>query len=96
MAPRSHLVEIDSLTAVVIIDNEIDILSSTPSIMQNKGKMQNLCMAQEESVEGRGEVKREMPMEAICCGAHGLSILVVRSNFCSSSVRTRREKRRGG
>ncbi|CZT06233.1 related to metallo-beta-lactamase superfamily protein [Rhynchosporium graminicola] len=62
MSPPLNLAELDSLMATIIIDNEIDVLSTTPSITQNKD---------------RGEAKRDIPMEAICCGAHGLSVLVI-------------------
>ena len=72
-----NLVEVDTLTATIIIDNEIDILSTTPSIIQNSGRMPNISLSQPTHIHARGEVTREMPMEAICCGAHGLSILVV-------------------
>jgi 7,8-dihydropterin-6-yl-methyl-4-(beta-D-ribofuranosyl)aminobenzene 5'-phosphate synthase len=73
-----NLVEVDTLEAIVIIDNEIDIMSSVaPNTIINSGRMPNLSLAQPDHVHGRGEATKEMPMEAICCGAHGLSILVV-------------------
>lgn len=78
-----NLVEVDSLKAIVIIDNEIDIMSTVPpNTIKNNGRMPNLSISQPDSVQSRGEVKKEMPMEAICCGAHGLSILVVITPPC--------------
>jgi 7,8-dihydropterin-6-yl-methyl-4-(beta-D-ribofuranosyl)aminobenzene 5'-phosphate synthase len=79
MARTIHnLVEVDTLEAIVIIDNEIDILSTVaPNTVINSGRMSNLALGQPDHVHGRGDAKKEMPMEAICCGAHGLSILVV-------------------
>ncbi|KAE8450799.1 hypothetical protein EG329_005712 [Mollisiaceae sp. DMI_Dod_QoI] len=72
-----NLVEIDSLEAVVIVDNDIDILSTIPpNTVTNSGRMPNLSLSQPDDVQARGECKKEIPMEAICCGAHGLSILV--------------------
>ncbi|KAH7357125.1 metallo-beta-lactamase superfamily protein [Rhexocercosporidium sp. MPI-PUGE-AT-0058] len=77
MSPTTlNLVEIDSLTATIIIDNEIDVLSTTPSIVQNKGRQANIMASQPHILMNRGEAKQEIPMEAICCGAHGLSVLV--------------------
>ena len=74
-----NLVEIDTLEATVIIDNEIDVISSiAPNTVANTGRMSNLALGQPDLIHDRGEVKKEVPMESICCGAHGLSILVVR------------------
>ena len=69
MARTIHnLVEVDTLEAIVIIDNEIDILSSVaPNTIINSGRMPNLSLAQPDHVQGRGEATKEMPMEAICC-----------------------------
>jgi 7,8-dihydropterin-6-yl-methyl-4-(beta-D-ribofuranosyl)aminobenzene 5'-phosphate synthase len=82
------LVEVDTLEAVVIIDNEIDILSTVqPSTVKNAGRMPNLSTGQPASIRGRGDVSKEMPMEAICCGAHGLSVLVVRGRQFSTNTK---------
>jgi 7,8-dihydropterin-6-yl-methyl-4-(beta-D-ribofuranosyl)aminobenzene 5'-phosphate synthase len=79
----NQLVETDSLEAVIIIDNEIDIMSTTqPNTVVNAGRMPNLAMAQPNTLEARGGAKKETPMEAICCGAHGLSVLLVRRGLC--------------
>lgn len=73
-----NLVEVDTLEAIIIIDNEIDIMSTTPqNTVENTGRMPNLSMSQPENVQARGQVRREMPMEDICCGAHGFSALIV-------------------
>ncbi|CZR52678.1 uncharacterized protein PAC_02555 [Phialocephala subalpina] len=80
-SPALSLVEVDALDIIVIIDNEIDILSTVPpNTVTNSGRMPNLSLSQPDNVHSRGDAKKEMPMEAICCGAHGLSILVVNSN----------------
>jgi 7,8-dihydropterin-6-yl-methyl-4-(beta-D-ribofuranosyl)aminobenzene 5'-phosphate synthase len=76
----TNLVEIDSLEAIIIIDNEIDSLSTTPSnTVVNNGRLPNIAMGSKVSVENRGACKKEFQMEDICCGAHGLSVLLVRT-----------------
>jgi len=73
----NQLVEIDALEAVIIIDNEIDALSTTqPNTVDNTGRLPNIAMSQPGTLDGRGAAKKELPMEAICCGAHGLSVLL--------------------
>lgn len=77
-SPALKIDEVDALDIIVIIDNDIDIMSTVPpNTVINNGRMPNLSLSQPNNVHSRGEVKKEMPMEAICCGAHGLSILVV-------------------
>ncbi|KUJ13399.1 metallo-beta-lactamase superfamily protein [Mollisia scopiformis] len=78
MTPQHfNLVEVDTLEAIVIIDNEIDIMSTVPhNTVTNTGRMPNLSLSQPSNISKRGDCQKEMPMEAICCGAHGLSILI--------------------
>ncbi|CZR70284.1 uncharacterized protein PAC_20186 [Phialocephala subalpina] len=77
MASPLNLVEVDTLTLTIIIDNEIDIMSTvSANTVSNKGRMSNLSLSQPNDVSGRGDCEKEMPMEAISCGAHGLSILL--------------------
>jgi 7,8-dihydropterin-6-yl-methyl-4-(beta-D-ribofuranosyl)aminobenzene 5'-phosphate synthase len=78
MSTLSNLIEIDSLEATIVIDNEIDALSTTPpNTVNNAGRLPNIAMASPATVENRGGCKKELQMEDICCGAHGLSILLV-------------------
>ncbi|KAH8765088.1 metallo-beta-lactamase superfamily protein [Hyaloscypha sp. PMI_1271] len=73
----SGLVEIDSLEATVIIDNEIDSLSTTQrNTVTNNGRLPNIALSSPATVENRGGCMKELQMEDICCGAHGLSILL--------------------
>lgn len=73
------LVEIDSLEATVIIDNELDPLSTiAPDTVHVAGQMATLATCSPHKVDDRGPACREVRMEDICCSAHGLSILVVR------------------
>ncbi|KAB8214169.1 beta-lactamase-like protein [Aspergillus novoparasiticus] len=71
------LVEVDSLEALVIIDNELDPLSPpAPDTVQVSGLMGSLALHSTHELHDRGEAKKELQMEDICCSAHGLSILV--------------------
>lgn len=73
------LVEIDSLEATVIIDNELDPLSPVaPDTVHVSGLMGNLAKCSRNTLDDRGPACKELRMDNICCSAHGLSILVVR------------------
>ena len=68
------LEEVDTLEAVVIIDNELDPMSfPAPDTVQISGLMPSLATHEID----RGDAKREIKMNHICCSAHGLSILLV-------------------
>ncbi|KKK15573.1 hypothetical protein ARAM_007435 [Aspergillus rambellii] len=72
-----NLVEVDSLEAVVIIDNELDPMSTiAPDTVQVSGLMGHLAMSSPHHLQDRGEAHKELQMEDICCSAHGLSILI--------------------
>jgi len=73
----ASLVEIDSLEAIIIIDNELDPLSHiAPDTVNVSGHWKDLGFSREPILSSRGNAA-ELPMEALCCGAHGLSILLV-------------------
>ncbi|PKY07938.1 metallo-beta-lactamase superfamily protein [Aspergillus campestris IBT 28561] len=78
--PPTDLVEVDSLEALVIIDNELDPLSPAapppPDTVQLTGHMGTLAVNSPHHVDNRGECHKEVQMEDICCSAHGLSLLV--------------------
>ncbi|GAB1195827.1 hypothetical protein APSETT444_005092 [Aspergillus pseudonomiae] len=66
------LVEVDSLEALVIIDNELDPLSPpAPDTVQVSGLMGSLALQSTHELHDRGEAKKELQMEDICCSAHG-------------------------
>lgn len=72
------LVEVDSLEALVIIDNDLDPLSTIASdTVQVSGHLGHLATSSPHKVNDRGDACKELRMEDICCSAHGLSILVV-------------------
>jgi 7,8-dihydropterin-6-yl-methyl-4-(beta-D-ribofuranosyl)aminobenzene 5'-phosphate synthase len=74
----SSLVEVDSLEALVIIDNELDIMSWVKQdTLKVGGKWEDVGVSQPATLQSRGEAKKEIHMEDVCCGAHGLSIMLV-------------------
>jgi 7,8-dihydropterin-6-yl-methyl-4-(beta-D-ribofuranosyl)aminobenzene 5'-phosphate synthase len=73
-----NLEEVDSLDAIVIIDNELDPLSpAAPDTVQVAGHLGTIAMMSQHNLTDRGGAIKEVRMEDICCSAHGLSILVV-------------------
>lgn len=76
-----NLQEVDSLEALVIIDNELDPLSpAAPDTVGVTGTMGTIALDSRHTLTDRGGACKELRMEDICCSAHGLSILVVRWN----------------
>ncbi|KAL4897596.1 beta-lactamase-like protein [Aspergillus ambiguus] len=72
-----NLVEVDSLEALVIIDNELDPMSpAAPDTVQISGLMNTIAANSPSELHDRGDAHKELRMEDICCSAHGLSILV--------------------
>lgn len=73
-----HLVELDSLDILVIIDNELDPISpcSNPDV-QYSGGIRDIAFRNHafEPKAGGGPI-RELNMEDICCSAHGLSLML--------------------
>jgi hypothetical protein len=79
-----NLEEVDSLEAIVIIDNELDPLSPpAPDTVQVSGNLGAIAMGSKHTLTDRGDACKELRLEDVCCAAHGLSILVVRR--CSTS-----------
>ncbi|KGO48465.1 hypothetical protein PEX1_003020 [Penicillium expansum] len=71
------LEEVDSLEAIVIIDNELDPLSPpAPDTVQVSGNLGAIAMGSKHTLTDRGEAYKELRLENVCCAAHGLSILV--------------------
>lgn len=76
--PTVNLEEIDSLEAIVIIDNELDPLSPpAPNTVQVTGNLGTIALSSRHTLTDRGEACKELRLEDVCCAAHGLSILVV-------------------
>ncbi|CAI7673441.1 unnamed protein product [Penicillium bialowiezense] len=71
------LEEVDSLSAIVIIDNELDPLSPpAPDTVQLSGNLGTVAMGAGHHLTDRGEACTELRLEDVCCAAHGLSILI--------------------
>jgi len=80
-----HLEEIDSLEVLVIVDNELDPISRyTPTVIAY-GNLGQVGMASPHVPENRGDGTRELRMDQVCCGAHGLSLMIVRLRNISNS-----------
>lgn len=81
MPPASSLVEIDSLEALVIIDNELDPISPAPpdTVHFTGGSIAQIAMTTAPKLPPgeRGDAAVELRMDNLCCSAHGLSIMVV-------------------
>lgn len=77
----SHgLVEVDSIEITVIVDNEVDPISpSNNPAVQYPGLLRGQPLDPLPAGHDRGDAKAEMKMENICCGAHGLSLMIVRA-----------------
>ncbi|KAH8687190.1 metallo-beta-lactamase superfamily protein [Tricladium varicosporioides] len=77
LADMSSLVEVDELEVVVIVDNEVDCMSwIAPDTVDVTGRFLDLCLNKSVNQEMEGMNVKVLPIESICCGAHGLSILV--------------------
>lgn len=72
------LVELDSVEIVVIVDNELDPISPTANeAVGQTGGLATIGMTALPTLTDRGDAKRELRMDGICCGAHGLSLMIV-------------------
>lgn len=83
------LVEVDSLQVKVIVDNEIDPISPTNNpAVQYTGLMQGVPLAplKDAASHDRGDAIAELRMDHICCGAHGLSLMIVCHDFLPPSL----------
>jgi hypothetical protein len=75
---RADLVELDGLEVIVIIDNELDVMSPPPpDTVQSTGTLIDVAMMSHLPPNTRGDAETELRMDNICCSAHGLSVLVV-------------------
>ena len=77
---QSQLVELDSLEVVVIVDNIVDPFSRSPcqDVIKVSGGMGDVAMRTPPTIENtRGDATRELKLDDLCCGAHGLSLMVV-------------------
>ncbi|KAI0597879.1 Metallo-hydrolase/oxidoreductase [Biscogniauxia sp. FL1348] len=71
------LVEVDSLTIHVIVNDEIDQISPSPHPgVKHPQSFMGAPLTSLPSGTQRGGSSKEMRMDTLCCGAHGLSLLI--------------------
>ena len=72
------LVEVDSVEIQVVVDNEVDPMSPyNPAGVEVAGQMRDLGMKSPHKLHDRAGAIQEIKMWDICCGAHGLSLMIV-------------------
>ena len=74
-----QLAEVDALEILVVIDNELDTFAKYPNAgVDVSGGLPDMALRSGRHVRDRGEVSKEIKMSSVCCGAFGLSLMVVR------------------
>lgn len=84
---RLPLTPLDALEVHVLVDNEVDPISSYSQIspgIEVSGRFADLGMTSPFPAKDRGAAKKEMRMERLCCGAHGLSLMIVGHMYSTS------------
>jgi 7,8-dihydropterin-6-yl-methyl-4-(beta-D-ribofuranosyl)aminobenzene 5'-phosphate synthase len=90
------LIPIDSIEILAIVDNEVDPMSPPPAGITATGGIGMVAFTKGTDIGGeRGGVKggkgtdmmKELAMEQLCCGAHGLSLMLVCIFVISFSLR---------
>ncbi|KAJ9131030.1 7, 8-dihydropterin-6-methyl-4-(Beta-D-ribofuranosyl)-aminobenzene-5'-phosphate synthase [Pleurostoma richardsiae] len=73
----NELVEVDSIEITVVVDNEVDPISpSNNSEVKYVALFQGLPLDPLQDGDPRGDASLELRMDNICCGAHGLSLMI--------------------
>lgn len=72
------LLDLDSIEVLVIVDNELDPISPSPSDnVHQEGGIKDIAMRTPRLLDDRGKsVEYDLPMSRICHAAHGLSLLI--------------------
>ena len=80
------LIELDSLEVTIVIDNEVDPMSPypNPQLSSVSNRIIHLAINSPHIPQNRGKGTKELKMSQFCCGAHGLSLMIVSSD--SSSI----------
>ena len=83
-SPPLQLVELDSLTILNVVDNEVDPMSTYSQCDSKAVKVSGglADIARRYPIlgadkEARGNAVAEISLEGVCCGAHGLSLMIV-------------------
>ena len=81
------LTEIDSLEVHVIVNDELDPISPSPNPrVAVASRFMGIPLSPLRSDDERGGARMEMRMDNICCAAHGLSLLLVRTRLLSGGI----------
>ncbi len=79
----ASLIELDALEVLVIVDNEVDPISTYPNpAIKVSGQFMDIATRSPTQIYGRADAEKELRMDNICCGAHGLSLMVVSNIAC--------------
>jgi len=82
------LVELDSLEIVVVVDNEVDPMTPYKNTQfAASGRFIDLAIGSPYTPSDRGDCSKELRMHQLCCGAHGLSLMIVRETILDSNGR---------
>ncbi|KAM5345916.1 hypothetical protein ACJ41O_011777 [Fusarium nematophilum] len=74
---RISLAEVDSIEIQVLVNDEIDQISPSPNPhVKHTQSFAGVPLDLISDPAARGGAKLEMPMRNICCGAHGLSLMI--------------------
>ncbi|EER40248.1 metallo-beta-lactamase domain-containing protein [Histoplasma capsulatum H143] len=85
----SALVEIDALEALVIVDNDLDLMSPpAPGPVKVSRLLGEIGLTSPYHVHDRAEATKEFRLEDVCCSAHGLSVLLA---ACSRPIQMIKE-----
>lgn len=70
--------EVDKIEISVLVNNEIDYISPSrnPNV-KNPGLLMGVPTTPIPEGHERGDAKQEIRMDSFCCGAHGLSLVIV-------------------
>ena len=74
----NSLEEVDSVEILVIVDNEVDPMSTYPHPdLKVVGNIVDIAQRVPLDDPDRGDAQSELKMSNVCCGAHGLSLMIV-------------------
>lgn len=78
----SDLVEVDEIRIRVLINDQLDnIAPSWHPDVEDRGRFSHVQLKRldDQSSQARGGAKHELDFNGGCCGAHGLSLMIVGS-----------------
>jgi hypothetical protein len=70
--------ELDAVEILVLVDNELDPISKPIDGLEAYGSIAHIGLASPYEGKPPGESVKLLKMNELCCGAYGLSLLIVR------------------